>query len=116
MPAKRDEVGRRVPAGEDQGIAAQFSASDIATAFQVDIERVRRVMQWDLRLDPDSWVDSRTAQQLAEILLAGWPLDRREAALMELGAFTPRPDVEFGLGDAPLGEESDRLKRSAGSA
>lgn len=102
MPAKREEGNWRAPAGEDQGTAAQFSARDIAAAFQVDLERVRRVMQWDLRLDPDSWVDSRTAQQLAEILLADRPLDRREAALMELGAFTPRPDVEFGLGDAPL--------------
>jgi hypothetical protein len=53
---------------------------------------------------------------LAEVLLPDEPLDRREAALMRLGAFTPRRDADWGLGDAPPGEESDRLAARADTA
>jgi hypothetical protein len=45
------------------------------------------------------------------VLLADQPLDAREAALMRLGAYTPRPDHEFGFGEKPPHTESDRLVR-----
>jgi hypothetical protein len=65
-------------------------------------------MAGEFSLGPDAVVDSREAQRLAEVLLTTSPLDEREAALMTLGAFTPRPDVDWGLGDTLPGEESDR--------
>jgi hypothetical protein len=96
------------PVDEGQGIAATFSADRVAAAFGVDVARVRRAIEGEFGRSPDEEIDSRQAQQLAEIFLADQPLDRRLAALMQLGAFTPRSDMEWGLGDAPLGEESDR--------
>ena len=58
-------------------------------------------------MDANGRVNSQQAQQLAEVLLSEEPLDVREAALMKLGAFTPRPDHEWGAGEADPAEESD---------
>ncbi len=102
-----------VPAGEDQGIGRCFTASMIATAFGVDEVRVVRALEGEFGMTPETTVDSKQAQRLAEVLLGDQPLDRRQAALMNLGAFTPRSDVEWGLGDARPGEESDLLAARA---
>lgn len=108
-----DEAGRTVPAGEHQGLSATFTAEQIAVTFRVGVERVERAMKGELGLDRAARVDSLGAQLLAEILLADRPLADREAALMELGAYTPRSDTAWGLGDKAPGEESDRLAGSA---
>lgn len=103
-----------VPAGEQASPDATFTLDQVATAFKVDRARVARAWSGEFGLGPDRAIDSRQAQQLAEALLADQPLDRREAALMTLGAFTPRPDQAWGLGEKPPGEESDRLRTEAG--
>jgi hypothetical protein len=107
------EHGAYVPAGEGQGQRECFDAEAIARAFEVDLARVERAITHEFRLDARSLVDSRQAQHLAEVILGDQPLDVREAALMRLGAFTPRPDHAWGLGETPPGEESDRLIRSS---
>jgi hypothetical protein len=95
------------PPGEDGGIGARFSAGQVAAAFGVDEERVARAVAGEFGLTEGVAIDSWQAQQLAEVLLGDEPLDRRQAALMRLGAFTPRSDADWGLGDARRGEESD---------
>ena len=65
-------------------------------------------MEGEFGLGPDDRVDSKMAQHLAEVILGDMPLDRREAALMQLGAFTPRSDAAYGPGSGPPAEESDR--------
>ncbi len=110
-PAGRTDLGY-VPSGEAQGQDAQFTASQVAAAFGVDAERVHRALAGEFSLSPEASVDSRQAQQLAEVLIGDLPLDRQEAALMQLGAFTPRRDQEWGMGETPPGEESDRFAAS----
>jgi len=104
--------GEYAPAGEAQGQGALFSADRLAGAFGVEIDRVHRALDGEFGLGPDAEVDSKQAQQLAEVLLGDLPLDRRQAALMQLGAFTPRPDQAWGMGETAPGEESDRLAAS----
>lgn len=106
--------GEYAPAGELQGIGATFSADQVARAFGVDPVRVHRALAGEFDLGPDARVDSTRAQHLAEVLLGDQPLDQREAALMTLGAFTPRPDEAWGVGDTAPGEESDRYAASPG--
>jgi hypothetical protein len=103
-----------VPFGEDQGIGRRFALRTVAVAFGVEVERVAHAVAAEFGLTTDTRVDSRQAQHLAEVFLADQPLDRRQAALMQLGAFTPRSDVEWGLGDGRPGEESDLLAARAG--
>lgn len=105
--------GEYIPAGEGQGIGATFTAQQVARAFDVEIQRVHRAMKGEFALDAEGRVDSKQAQQLAEALLGDQALDAREAALMQLGAFTPRPDQDWGLGETAPGEESDRLAAAA---
>lgn len=109
----RGADGGFVPAGEDQGIGARFGADQVAAAFEVAIERVHRAMAGEFGLDAGGRVDSRQAQHLAEVILGDLELARREAALMQLGAFTPRADDTWGIGDEAPGEESDRYAASA---
>ena len=101
------------PAGEAQGQGARFTAPQVAGAFNVDVERVHRALAGEFNLGTDAGVDSRQAQHLAEVLLGDLPLDQQEAALMQLGAFTPRPDQVWGMGETAPGEESDRFAASA---
>jgi hypothetical protein len=101
--------GEYAPAGEMQGVAASFSAEQVAGAFAVTIERVRRAMAGEVARGPRDHLDSRQAQRLAEVLLGEQPQAEREAALMRLGAFTPRRDHEWGIGEAAPTEESDRV-------
>ncbi|HKG26069.1 MAG TPA: hypothetical protein VKB09_10505 [Thermomicrobiales bacterium] len=102
-----------VPPGEDQGVGRRFGLGTIAAAFGVEVERVAQAVAGEFGSTTGTPVDSRQAQHLAEVLLADQPLDRRQAALMQLGAFTPRSDVEWGLGDGRPGEESDLLASRA---
>jgi hypothetical protein len=44
------------------------------------------------------------------VILGDQPLAEQEAALMRAGAFTPRPDHGWGVGETPPGEESDKLE------
>ena len=104
----RDEDAVYVEAGEGADESARFSLDQIAAAFAVDAERVRRALEGEFGLGPDAEVDAKTAQHLAEVILGDMPLDRREAALMQLGAFTPRSDAAWGAGSGPPAEESDR--------
>jgi len=104
----RDENAVYIEAGEGEDRSARFSLDQIAAAFAVDAERVRRAMEGEFGLGPDGRVDSKMAQHLAEVMLGDLPLDRREAALMSLGAFTPRSDAAWGPGSGPPAEESDR--------
>jgi hypothetical protein len=114
MAGQNDEqAGAPLPAGETQGIDATFTAGQIAEAFGVDLERVERAIAGEFGGNAGAGVDSRQAQRLSEVLLFDQPLENREAALMQLGAFTPRPDEVWGIGDEPPGEESDRLAASA---
>jgi hypothetical protein len=96
--------GEYAPAGELQGQASSFTADDVANAFDVAIHRVHDAMQGELGLGADARVESRQAQVLAEVLLGDQPLDRRQAALMQLGAYTPRADAERGIGEASPAE------------
>jgi hypothetical protein len=100
--------GEYAPAGELQGQDARFSFDQIAAAFNVERATVDRVAIDELGPHVECGVTSREAQRLAELLLPDQPLAEREAALMTLGAFTPRPDAEWGLGDTAPGQESDR--------
>ena len=102
--------GEYAPAGEAQGEGVRFSAEQIARGFEVAIERVHRAMAGEFGLGADGQVDSREAQHLAEVILGDQPLAEQEAALMRVGAFTPRPDHGWGIGESPPGEESDKLE------
>lgn len=110
----RDSEDVYIEAGEAANPYRPFSADAVAAAFGVDRERVRRAMQGEFGLGPSGLVDSKMAQHLAEILLADEPLDLREAALMRLGAYTPRSDATWGIGSGPSDEESDRQSAEAG--
>ena len=101
--------GEYAPAGEAQGEAARFSAEQIAQGFGVEIDRVHRAMSGEFGLGEAGRVDSRQAQHLVEVILGDQPQAEREAALMRLGAFTPRPDHSWGIGEAAPGEESDKV-------
>ena len=103
-----ERVGEYAPAGEDSGVRATFTRDQIATAFGVDPDRVQRAMTGEFGSDATR-VDSRQAQHLAEVLLGDLPQDRQLAALITLGAFTPRPDHVEGLGEKDPADESDKL-------
>ncbi len=113
MGAGKSDAGEYVAAGEGQGLTETFDASQVAAAFSVEIDRVHRAMAGEFNLGTDAAVTSLQAQQLAEVLLGDQPLSEREAATMQLGAFTPRRDQDWGMGDTAPGEESDRLAASA---
>jgi hypothetical protein len=102
--------GEYAPAGEAQGEDARFSAEQIARGFEVAIDRVHRAMAGEFGLGEDGRVDSRQAQHLVEVILGDRPLAEQEAALMQVGAFTPRTDHDWGIGETPPGEESDKLE------
>jgi hypothetical protein len=102
--------GEYAPAGEAQGEGARFSAEQIARGFEVEIGRVHHAMAGEFGLGADGRVDSRQAQHLAEVILGDQTMAEQEAALMRVGAFTPRPDHEWGVGETPPGEESDKLE------
>ena len=101
-----------VPTGEESGVDATFSADAVATAFAVEPERVHRAMEGEFGRS-DVPVNSKQAQLLAEVLLGDQPQDQQLAALMTLGAYTPRPDHDWGLGEKNPAHESDRLVRNA---
>jgi hypothetical protein len=105
--------GEYTPAGENTGVNTTFTVDEIARAFGVEAERVHQAIDGEFRQSGGS-VDSRQAQHLAEVLLGDQPQDQQLAALMKLGAYTPRPDHDTGLGEKDPTEESDRLVRSAG--
>lgn len=107
--------GEYVPAGEAQGEARTFSRGELAVAFGVTADRVAAAMQGELGLAADARVTSAQAQDLAEALLSEEPMDVRQAALMTLGAFTPRPDHEWGVGEAAPGQESDKVEDNTGN-
>jgi hypothetical protein len=111
IPTASNDKGEYLPAGESQGVGDAFAADAIANAFGVEADRVHAAIAGEFGLDAGAAVDSRQAQHLAEVLLTDQPLDAREAALMRLGAFTPRPDHDVGFGEKAPGEESDRLVR-----
>jgi hypothetical protein len=100
--------GEYLPAGEAAGEGRTFSLPEVARAFAVEPDRVRRAFAGEFRLGDGGRIDSRQAQHLAELMLTDEPLAEREAALMRLGAFTPRPDQMWGVGETAPGEESDR--------
>lgn len=108
--------GEYAPAGEAQGTGETFTAGAVADAFGVAIERVHNAMRGEFAIGPEARVDSRQAQHLAEVILGDLPQPEQEAALMRLGAFTPRPDHDWGIGEAAPGEESDKVKESAYSS
>lgn len=110
----RDADDLYIEAGESTGTASHFSVAQIAAAFEVAPERIARAMHGEFGLGADGLADSRMAQHLAEVLLGDQPLDQREAALMQLGAYTPRSDAVWGAGSGPPDEESDRQRARAG--
>lgn len=107
--------GEYTPAGEDESPAQVFTVSEVAAAFCVDEERVRRAVAGEFG-QADAEIDARRAQHLAEELLVDQPMAEREAALMTLGAFTPRSDHMSGLGEKDPDDESDRMVRNSESA
>jgi len=98
--------GEYGPAGEMQGIGETFGIDEVAAAFGVARERVEAAFTGEYGAGTER-IDSRQAQDLSELILTDEPLDARQAALMKLGAFTPRPDHEWGAGEADPAEESD---------
>lgn len=120
QPRKDDVVGARTgeytPAGEGQGKYRTFSADAVASAFEIDVDRVHKAFSGEFGLGPDDKISSRQAQELAEIFLGDLPLDGQQAALMKLGAFTPRPDdTEATATPKAPGEQSDKLRSSQDS-
>lgn len=113
IPTDLNDEGEYTPAGEDQGVNASFTADQVARAFEVDIQRVHNALQGEFGLGSDGKVDSKQAQQLAETILGDKPQDVQQAALMQLGAYTPRTDHISGFGEKADDEESDRLVRNA---
>jgi len=113
IPTNLNDEGEYTPAGEDQGVNSSFSADQIASAFEVDTQRVHNAFEGEFGLGPDGQVDSKGAQQLAEAILGDKPQDVQQAALMTLGAYTPRTDHDWGFGEKADDMESDRLKRTA---
>ncbi|MCA9879208.1 MAG: hypothetical protein KC442_15560 [Thermomicrobiales bacterium] len=101
--------GEYTPAGEAQGRARTFGRDELAAAFAVPADRVAVAMRGELGLAAEARVTSAQVQNLVEALLPEEPLDVRQAALMALGAFTPRPDHVWGIGEAAPGEESDKV-------
>lgn len=107
------QTGEYTPAGEDQGENRKFSAQQVAEAFDVEVSRVHNAIKGEFGLGPDDQVTSQQAQQLAEIFLGDLPLDGQQAALMTLGAFTPRSDdIEATATPKAPGEQSDKLRDS----
>ncbi len=106
--------GEYVPAGEAQGGTRTFSRDEMAAAFGVAAERVAAAMRGEFGLAPEARVDSAQAQELAEALLVDEPLDARQAALMTLGAFAPRADHDWGVGEAAPEDESDKVEDKTG--
>jgi len=119
--SRNDEVsgaksGEYTPAGEDQGRYRTFTAGQVSDAFGVDIERVKNAFQGEFGLGGDEKITSQQAQSLAEIFLGDKPLDGQQAALMTLGAFTPRTDdTEATATPKAPGEQSDKLRSSQAS-
>lgn len=107
------EAGEHNPAGEEQGVNARFTATQVADAFEVAIDRVHNAFAGEYDMGPEGTVDSRQAQDLSELIIGDRPQGDREAALMKLGAFTPRRDtLEASFYERPDGELSDRLRPS----
>lgn len=104
------DTGEYIPAGEAQGQNSRFTADQVAAAFEVEVDRVHNAFQGEFQLGAGATVDSRQAQQLAEVIIGDLPLDRQQAALMTLGAFTPRSDEDYGRGQADPDDESDKLE------
>lgn len=105
-----DQTGEYTPAGEAQGQDSRFTADQVAAAFEVEVDRVHNAFQGEFQLGADASVDSRQAQQLAEVIIGDEPQDRQQAALMTLGAFTPRTDEDYGRGQGDPDDESDKLE------
>jgi hypothetical protein len=103
-----ERTGEYAPAGEERGVGTTFSLEEIASAFAVEPDRVQRAMTGEFG-SADILVDSKQAQHLAELLLGDLPQDRQLAALMTLGAYTPRSDHDTGLGEKDPADESDKL-------
>lgn len=101
--------GEYAPVGEEQLVGETFGLNQIARAFEVEPERVKRAVSGEFGSE-ETRVDSRQAQHLAEVLLGDQPQDHQMAALIKLGAYTPRPDHVEGLGEKDPAEESDKLK------
>jgi hypothetical protein len=105
-----DATGEYTPAGEAQGLDARFTADQVANAFGVEVRRVHNAFEGEYGLGTDGTVDSHQAQQLAELIIGDLPQDRQQAALMQLGAFTPRTDEDYGRGQGRPSEESDKFE------
>lgn len=119
-PRSEDVVGARTgeytPAGEGQGRYRTFTAQQVADAFEVEVTRVHNAFRGEYDLPADGKVNSKQTQELAEIFLGDLPLDGQQAALMRLGAFTPRPDdTEATATPKAPGEQSDKLRKSQDS-
>jgi hypothetical protein len=100
----------QVLAGEDQGIDASFSVEQVAAAFGVGIQRAQAAVEGEF--GGSSTLGSRQAQHLADVLLGDRPQAEREAALMTLGAYTPRHDAaEATAEEKAPGEQSDKMRR-----
>lgn len=110
-----EQPGEYTMAGEDQGIASEFTAQQVADGFGVDISRVHEAFKGEYDLGEDGQIDSKQAQRLAELFFADRPLDIQQAALMKLGAFTPRYDSsEPSVSEKAPGELSDKISPEQG--
>jgi hypothetical protein len=112
--SNRDQQNVYIEAGEGMDETATFSVDQIATAFEVEPDRVQRAVDGEFGPGSGDRVDARMARHLTEVVLGDLPQDRRDAALMRLGAFTPRSDASDGIGQGSPTEESDRQSARAG--
>jgi len=113
MSANGTGPNEYTPAGERARVNASFTGEQIATAFEVDPERVRAAIRGEFGADAGERIDSKRAQHLAEVILGDQPLAEREAALLRLGAYVPRADQESGLGEREPGDEFPQPDRTA---
>lgn len=108
----KDNTHEQALPGEDQGESASFSLEDVAKAFGVGLDRVSAAVEGEFGAVAGKGIDSRRAQHLAEVLLGDRPQAEQEAALMALGAYTPRHDATEATAEEKLaGEQSDKMRR-----
>lgn len=110
----RDQSNIYVEAGEERDETATFTVEQVAVAFDVEPVRVRRAVDGEFGPGAGDRVDARQARHLTEVILGDLPQDRRDAALMRLGVFTPRSDASDGIGQGAPDDESDRQSARAG--
>jgi hypothetical protein len=70
-------ANKSLPHWEGNNPLTEFTTVDVATAFEVDIDRIERAIRGEFALEPDASISSYQAQLLAEVVLAERPIAER---------------------------------------